>query len=295
MASSSSSPSSSGSRRKAAGASGRRPKVSVGAAGAEGSEARAALGAGESAPRKKLSPPPIPDRDTVRSIEDRRRLLEELPSLVQNPMHFEAGDPDAGPAVDIDAPPEPPAREVPEPKAEPVPAPALQEEPKPLAMVDRGLPIPVQYALDRVVPLVRDPHWIFVYWDLGGGRLERLRFKYSNEVVDQARWVLRVESVRPHQVRDVDVDVRAKQWYLKVASGEHFRIVLGFYPPEGDFEAVCRSGDVVTPTDEVSPVANEAWMVEREDLRKLVTAAGANLETFEAPSASMHGMMFRRV
>ncbi|MCK6471072.1 MAG: DUF4912 domain-containing protein [Planctomycetes bacterium] len=290
MASSSSNPSSSGSRRKAAGASGRRPKVG---AGAESSEARAAPPAGESAPRKKLAPPPIPDRDTVRSIEERLRLLEELPSLVQNPMHFEAGDPDAGPAVDIDAPPEPPALEVPEPKAEPEAA--VQEEPKPLAMVDRGLPIPVQYPLDRVVPLVRDPHWIFVYWDLGGGRLERLRFKYSNEVVDQARWVLRVESVRQHQVRDVDVDVRARQWYLKVASGEHFRIVLGFYPPEGDFEPVCKSGEVVTPKDAVSPVANEAWMVEREDLRRLVTAAGANLETFEAPSASMHGMMFRRV
>lgn len=288
MASSSSSPSSSGSRRKAAGASGRRPKV---AAAAE--EKAAAPAPGESAPRKKLAPPPLPGRDTVRSTEERLRVLEKLPSLVQNPMHFEAGDPDAGPAVDIDAPPEPPALEVPEPKAEL--APPAQEEPKPLAMVDRGLPIPVQYPLDRVVALVRDPHWIFVYWDLGGGRLERLRFKYSNEVVDQARWVLRVESVRQHQVRDVDIDVRARQWYLKVASGEHFRIVLGFYPPEGDFEPVCRSGEVVTPKDEVSPVANEAWMVEREDLRKLVTAAGANLETFEAPSASMHGMMFRRV
>lgn len=291
MASSSSNPSSSGSRRKAAGASGRRPKVGAGASGAE--QKAVVPAAGESAPRKKLSPPPVPDRDTVRSIEERRRLLEELPSLVQNPMHFEAGDPDAGPAVDVDAPPEPPALEVSESKPEPEPV--TQDEPKPLAMVDRGLPIPVQYALDRVVPLVRDPHWIFVYWDLGGGRLERLRFKYSNEVVDQARWVLRVESVRQHQVRDVDVDVRARQWYLKVASGEHFRIVLGFFPPEGDFEPVCKSGEVVTPKDEVSPVANEAWMVEREDLRKLVTAAGANLETFEAPSASMHGMMFRRV
>ena len=216
----------------------------------------------ESQPRRK-SKPLIPifvqplGRSSFLTVRDRKRVIEKLPSIARKVPATGSG---MFETIDKDAlPPQPPA-----------PPPSDGQ-----LHVDCGAPIPNNYGMDRLCALVRSPHWIFVYWDLSGGQLERLRFKYSGDVVDQARWVLRVEATPHVSPRLVDIDVRASCGYVRVAPDCRYCVELGFFTPEGHYESVCRSREVVTPREGLSRVVDERWMVVREDLEKLLQAGGS--------------------
>jgi len=192
------------------------------------------------------------------TVRDRKAVLDELPSFKQFPIPEEQVK---APVVDSEAP---------RPPSPPPPPP----EPQASGMVDRGAPIPEHYGMDRVQALVRDPHWLFVYWELKGGNLERMRFKYSSDVINQARWVLKVEAPLAFQTQVVDIDLRTGSWYLRVAPEGRYRVELGCFTPDGAYECICSSREVQTLRVSISPVVNESWMVLREDLEKLIQAGG---------------------
>jgi hypothetical protein len=205
------------------------------------------------------SAPKVPTRESVRTVDERLKDLGDLPSLKK-------AQPDsslrAERLVDADARP---------PKSAPE-----FKEPVPSTFVDRGGPIPEHYGMDRLVNLPRDPHWIFSYWELRGGILDRLRFGHSAEVIDNARWVLRVRATREMREYFVDVDLRAGQWYLKVSSDTRMLIDLGFIDQHGTFNCVLRGNEVTTPRSGVSDVTDERWAILREDLEKLLKVGGAD-------------------
>ncbi len=147
--------------------------------------------------------------------------------------------------------------------------------------------------MDRVVALVRDPHWLFIYWELKGGLLERLRFKFTSEVVDQARWALRVDAMPFSQRAIVDISLKADHWYLRVAPEGCYLVELGFFNPEGHFEPLCRSAEVHTPRCSPAAVLDERWGVAKEDLERLLSAGGATKQ--EMTGGSEGAAAFRRL
>lgn len=237
-----------------------------------------AAAGGPSGPPKRIRPP---TRDEQRDAAERSLVLAGLPSLAEHPVpDLEAAE-RAQPVVDLEA----------------APPPAPPPWPEPDGFVDRGLPIPEQYGMDRVVALVRDPQWLYVYWELSGGALERVRFQYSQHVVDDARWALRVHATPRFTPRVVDIDRDAGNWYLRVAPEGRYRIELGFYTPDGNFTALCASAEVQTPSGTVSPLSDERWMVRKRDLEALLTAGGLDLQPEAAPgsSGSEQVMQFQRM
>lgn len=216
-------------------------------------------------PRTRKKAPRVPpsvqatgkaDRDTLLTVADRLMALPQLPSLEKFPSQFELK------TVDADASPPP------------VPAPPV-EEPS-AGPSDRGLPVPAHYNMDRLVVLVRDACWLYVYWELKGGALDRLRFAHSAEVIDNSRWVLRVRNLAELNQRLIDVDIRTGQWYLKVSPGTHFAMELGFINQQGEFVLVLKGNEVSTPRLGISPVVDEHWMILREDLEKLLHVSGGS-------------------
>lgn len=243
------------------------PPGEAGDAGAEPAE----TGAPEPRAKKPTAKPFVPSAESAQAVKnpgrngfltvrDRNELVEELPSLKEFPAP--EADEIEKPVVDAEAVP---------PPAPPPPPP----EPQASGLIDRGLPIPDHYGMDRVQALVRDPHWVFVYWELKGGVLERLRFKYSGDVMAQARWVLKIDAPLAQQTQIVDIDLRTPGWYLKVAPGNRYRVELGCFTPDGVYEPICASREVATPSVGISPVVSESWMVHREDLENLLQAGGA--------------------
>jgi hypothetical protein len=199
-------------------------------------------------------------RESVRTVADRLKELPELPSLQAAPVGGETPEN----IVETNAAP-PPA-----------PPPAPDAEPAPMGMIDRGSPIPDHYGMDRLVVLPRDPHWLCVYWELKGGALDRLRFQHSAEVIDNSRWVLRVRGMRDTSQYLVDIDLRAGQWYLKVAPNSRFSTELGFINPQGDFIRLLRGNESFTPGASVSNVVDERWIILRDELERLLKTGGVD-------------------
>jgi hypothetical protein len=200
-------------------------------------------------------------RESIRTVKDRLKELPGLPSLESSPP-----PPDVDALSEVDANAAPP----------PAPAEALEPEPLPSNLIDRGSPIPENYAMDRLVILTRDPNWLYCYWELKGGALERLRFQHSAEVIDNSRWVLRVRGLKDMTHYLVDVDLRVGQWYLKVAPNSRFTMELGFINQQGDFICVVRGNEAHTPNPAVSNVMDERWGILRDDLEKLLKTGGAD-------------------
>ena len=217
--------------------------------------------------RKKRAPPPArPSEAALLTVDARLKKLAKLPSL-ETPLSSEQDK-----IILIDSVARPPA---------PPPPP---EEPAPSQLVDRGSTIPENYGLDRLVSLPRDAHWVYVYWELQGGALDRLRFHQSAEFIDNARWVLRVRPVNVASSAYVDVDMRIGQWYLHVAPGTRFAIDMGLFDQQGQFVEVLRGNEVATPGAGISAVCDERWIVLRDDLEKLLKASSA-----PADERSLHG------
>ncbi|MCS6861531.1 MAG: DUF4912 domain-containing protein, partial [Abditibacteriales bacterium] len=115
------------------------------------------------------------------------------------------------------------------------------------------------YGEDRVTLLVRDPHWLYAYWDFSPTTRERLGAGGS-------RTVLRIKDVTntspdvPHAFHDIELLPGADNWYIHVDQPERdYCADLGLVTPEGDFVLLARSSAVRPPRERPSDVIAEEW------------------------------------
>lgn len=100
---------------------------------------------------------------------------------------------------------------------------------------ERRLPFPEAYEENRVVLLVRDPWWIYAYWEMLPGTVREAN-------------VLRlydVSSERP-QAFDIFLTPQAKSWYINVFPDRRYYAEIGYFVG-GVFVALARSNLIRTP------------------------------------------------
>ena len=151
------------------------------------------------------------------------------------------------------------------------PAPPAPERPQ-TPFVDRGEPIPTTYGGDTLTALVRDPSWIFVYWELEGTKREEVAKSCGPEIYNQAQWILRVKDLADGGLQDIPVLLDSKNWYVNVRSRREYQVELGIMTSDHGFIPLLRSNTVRTPGAGVSDEIDEKWMVKDEDFRKFLTA-----------------------
>ncbi|MBI4269346.1 MAG: DUF4912 domain-containing protein [Candidatus Rokubacteria bacterium] len=153
----------------------------------------------------------------------------------------------------------PPVPPVPPP---PAPAPPDLEPADPPRLGD----VPWGYGQDRVTALARDPHWIFVYWELTDEAIERARAEAG---APDAACVLRVydttwrlfDGTNANWYVDVPVQRPANNHYVCVnRPASVFHVDIGVKSREGWFAKIARSAPVETPRDSISPDAGVEWM-----------------------------------
>jgi hypothetical protein len=164
------------------------------------------------------------------------------------------------------------------PAPEPVPA-SLPPAPPAVAPAPPPSDLPVRYGVDRLVILVRDPHWVYAWWELTDGTLAEGRGRLDAA----ADLVLRVYDVSAihwdgsnhHAEFDIEVEDLAGNWYIEIGKpGSSHVAELGLRTRDGRFLALVRSNVVTLPRDSMSPVVDEEWMVVEEDYRALFELAG---------------------
>jgi hypothetical protein len=136
---------------------------------------------------------------------------------------------------------------------QPAPAPPPPSD-EPFGMLDLE-ELPDTYGFDECEVLYKDPHWVFVYWEVTESGLQGARAQLgSSEGAGSARLVLRLFSTvagasgMDRQIQDLDLDWNHGRRYVQSPRpGVHLRAAVGLLSPEGYFAPIAHSSLVRLP------------------------------------------------
>ncbi len=138
--------------------------------------------------------------------------------------------------------------------------------------------LPQNYGDNKITLMVRDPWWVFSYWELQEGHVLAKKRELPAEEQDSASFILRVYDVsyiefdgnNAHYFMDVTVPFGTDRWYVNVSSpGRSWLAEMGWLSPSGKFVPVVRSNVVQTPLDGPSWITDEEWLIPEELFNKL--------------------------
>lgn len=142
-----------------------------------------------------------------------------------------------------------------ETKAYPPPPPSVPE-------------LPDGYGDNRIVLMVRDPLWLFTYWEIRKEVLNAV-LNTLGPLAHRAKTVIRVYDVtdiifngnNAHHRLDTIVTLESKNGYLHVGLPDRVLCAeIGILTANGTFRILARSNTVRTPRVDVSEVVDEKWM-----------------------------------
>lgn len=157
----------------------------------------------------------------------------------------------------------------------------------PSAHIEPSLPIeetkelPETYGETKIVALIRDPEWVFLYWDIS----EKTRNEYNIPKNKHHKTM----AVRIYDVTGINFDgknaiswydIRVNDysisWYLRLPEpGRSYIIDLGVYSNEGIFQTIARSNSITMPPADISPHTDEEWMhITEETFMELFRLSG---------------------
>ncbi len=151
----------------------------------------------------------------------------------------------------------------------------------PSAAPARDNKLPPYYGEDKLVLMVRDPWWLFAYWEVTPGREAYIRDQVLRSGFTPDKTVLRVYDVSnasiesPASFFDIEIDHLNSNWYIDVGQPNRVWVAeIGIRAHGGRFFAMVRSNAVKTPPFGISDILDEEWMMPDEMYFKLVGVMG---------------------
>jgi hypothetical protein len=152
-----------------------------------------------------------------------------------------------------------------------------------VAVFDQEHQIPPNYNDTRMILMVRDPYWLYTYWNVNSHTKSQIAIGGRN--FEELQLVLRVYDVTDQKFNDsasnyyfdINLNHYTNNWYINVAQpNRSFYVDLGYIAENGNFVTIVRSNIVTTPRDQVSDVIDEEWMIIEEDFRKIYRLANGS-------------------
>jgi hypothetical protein len=107
---------------------------------------------------------------------------------------------------------------------------------------------PESYGVNRVRLLVKDPEWLFAYWDVNPASLGDLGQGLGERALALSRLTLRIKDPVHGGSSDILLPPGARWWYVRGDSAPRsYRAELGVTLPSGKFHKLAESNTVVTP------------------------------------------------
>ena len=137
--------------------------------------------------------------------------------------------------------------------------------------------LPSNYDRDKMLLLVRDPWWLYTYWDVKGSTVDKLKNELKDEFYKAIR-VLRVYDVtgivfngsNANRFFDIQINEFASSWYIEAAGpGRSWCVDLGLRLSNGRFITILRSNVVQSPLDGPSSITDEEWMIPEDMFARL--------------------------
>jgi hypothetical protein len=142
---------------------------------------------------------------------------------------------------------------------------------------------PPGYGDNRIVILVRDPWWIFSYWEIRRDKEDEVIRRIESSGDALAKSVLRVYDVtdvnfngkNAHAYFDIDLKGLANNWYINVGKPDRSWVVeIGIVTAKGEFYVLARSNTVRTPRFGMSDQLDAEWMMPEEEYWKMFSLSG---------------------
>ena len=142
---------------------------------------------------------------------------------------------------------------------------------------------PPGYGDNRIVLLVRDPWWLFSYWEIAKDREEEIVRKMEKAGEMPAKSVLRVYDVtgvnfngrNARSFFDIDLKGLANNWYINVNMPDSSWVIdIGIVTNKGNFYLLARSNVVRTPRFGMSDQLDAEWMAPEDEFWKMFGLSG---------------------
>jgi hypothetical protein len=119
---------------------------------------------------------------------------------------------------------------------------------------------PGSYGVNRVRILVKDPEWLFVYWDVDPRSRDALRAEVGDRALAVSKLTLRVADASNGGMSVILLPPGARSWYVRAdATPRAYRAEVGLTLPSGEFRSLASSNTAVTPR--VGPSSERARRV----------------------------------
>ena len=142
---------------------------------------------------------------------------------------------------------------------------------------------PPGYGDNKIVLLVRDPWWVYAYWEIQKNREEDITRKIEKSGEKAVKSILRVYDVtdvnfngkNAHSFFDIELKGLASSWYINVGSpGRAWVVDIGIVSNKGNFYLLARSNVAKTPRYGMSDQLDAEWMAPEEDFWKMFSLSG---------------------
>lgn len=149
--------------------------------------------------------------------------------------------------------------------------------------------LPDSYNDTRLVLMVRDPEWLFAYWEVGDNHWEDLIRNYGEMAASRDNMTLRVFEMSDQMgYFDINVGGLARDWHIRVGKSQTpFYCQLGIKYHQ-EFIPLAVSNTVITPRDSLSHLYDEEWMLVNDHEQRLLKRLG------EFPLDLTSPFMFRK-
>ena len=159
-----------------------------------------------------------------------------------------------------------------------------QNTSKPLRARERKqFRFPQGYGDNKIVLLVRDPWWLFTYWEVRKDREEEIVRKMEKFGETPQKSILRAYDItgvnfngrNARSFFDIDLKGLASNWYINVNLPDSSWIVdIGIVSNKGNFYLLARSNVVRTPRFGMSDQLDAEWMAPEDEFWKMFGLSG---------------------
>ncbi|MEE8484155.1 MAG: DUF4912 domain-containing protein [Nitrospinota bacterium] len=159
-----------------------------------------------------------------------------------------------------------------------------------------------RYQDNRIVLLVRDPFWIFAFWDLQDDAPSQTAQRHGI-AKNSASLALRVYDVtevdfdgtNAHKFFDIGISSAHGNWYINVPEDARtYCVEIGLKTADGGFHMIARSNAAYLPRAGVSSRVDEEWVVIDEDFWKMYALSGGFAAGQFASSQELQAAMQER-
>lgn len=131
--------------------------------------------------------------------------------------------------------------------------------------------IPHTYGKTSITAMVRDPYWIFAYWEISKATKEDIAARYGHNAWKSSRPVLKVYDATnlyffdSREAVEIQINDFANNWYINTGMpGHSYFIELGRILHDGTYIFIARSNMVSTPRNDVSEIVDLEWLLPTE-------------------------------